>query len=271
VRAIGSVNVAADDATEVDVVAGSKDAAIAAAAGAALGGVLVEKTTEAFIGAQVTVNARNNVEVRADAAEDLLLVAAGNPITGSVALAGSFPVVSLNTQTHAFIDEGANVRAEGNAGVSASDRTDTDLIGGAATLGLGSGFGTSAAMTLIDKDTKAWIGQAAHVEALALRGGTLSGYGDEVTATGPEVESFQGVGVKAFSSEDVFSAVASGAAQAGFAGIAGPSSSACSTPTQKRSSMRTPASTRMTPAQPRCRPSTSRRSTTRRYSAWRST
>ena len=49
--------------------------------------------------------------------------------------------------------------------VRASDDTDTDILSGSASLGVGVGFGTSMGATLIDKDTQAWIGAGATVDA----------------------------------------------------------------------------------------------------------
>ena len=113
-------------------------------------------------------------------------------------------MLSLNTQTHAFINDGSTVSAGGNVQILAIDNTDSDIIGGAASLAVGASFGASAGMSLIDKDTAAFIGANAIVNAKALPAVALGG-----------IEADSGVDVAAKSSEDVFGIMLSAGASLG--------------------------------------------------------
>ncbi len=179
-------------------------------AGAATPGVgvtYVTMDTTATIGGSAQVNARKNVSVFAHNSEDLEVVAiALAGAGGSFAGAGAFSVIDINNTTTASIADGATVQADGNVTVFAEDLTDTDLISGGVGVAIGGGgIGVSIGLGLIRKDTQAFIGEAATVEALGLGVNntfdirTLGYTGDEFIT-----ESLRGIGVHAYSVEDMF-------------------------------------------------------------------
>ncbi len=113
-------------------------ASVAPAAGVAI----FSNTTEASIstpnqfGNSAQVNANGDVYVSADASEEILSIGIGVAVSGTVAIAGSVSVVSLDNNTHAFIDDGATVWAGGNVLVTANDETKMDVVSGAAGIGI---------------------------------------------------------------------------------------------------------------------------------------
>jgi len=146
-------------------IAGVFQAGGLAAVGPAADATLMNGLTEAFIGAGAEVKARKDVQVVAYAAEDVLSVVGA--VSGSVGfgIGGSLSVISLATQTHAYVN--GLVTSEGNILIAATDDTDTDIVAGSAGLGLALGAGTSLGVTLINKDTAAWVGDGAVLNAKA--------------------------------------------------------------------------------------------------------
>jgi hypothetical protein len=215
-----SVLVAAgNDFSHLDIsgsIAGSGSAAIGPAAAV----TTVKNDASASIGAEADVRAKRDVSVQTEATEDALLIAASGAGAGQTAVAGSLNVLSLKNSTHAFIDDRANVAAEGNVLVSAKDTTDLDMIAGSAALGFGAGVSVSIGFTSIHKDTQAFIGNDA----------TVSGKGNTTDLTGVLINSgngglttgaMRGVAVQALSQEDIFSLGAAGSGGIGAAAVAG--------------------------------------------------
>jgi hypothetical protein len=160
------------------------------------------------------------VRVLATAKEDVLAIAAGFTAAVLGTLTGSLPVISVGSATHAFIAPSAVVAADGNVLVLAQDDTDTDVIAGTAGLQLGIGVGVSAGLTLIDKDTQAFIASGAQVNGRGNTAGTIAVTDGPVT--GLPTELIHGVGVQARSSENVFTLAASGGVNvAGLSGAIG--------------------------------------------------
>ena len=135
-------------------------------AGAAgnLGVVLLD--TDAHIGQGAEVRAARDVQVLAHADEDALFVAAGvsvsNPQAPGVSLEGSLGAYVLDSRTHAYLNDGAAVDAGGNILVSARDDTDVDMAAGGLSFGT-LGVGASLGLTVLTKDTQAYVGQNATV------------------------------------------------------------------------------------------------------------
>mgnify|MGYP001791491610 CR=1 FL=1 len=186
----------------------------------AAGVAIFSNTTEASIGNAASpgsapqVNTNGDVQVVADSNADILSIGMGVGISGKVAIAGSISVLSLDNSTKAFIDDSAIVQAGGDVLVSANDDTKIDVISGAAGIGiLGGGIGASVGVVLVEKNTQAYIGQNAVVDAGAnspLPLGILTGQKPDIP----------GVSVQAKSREDIFNlAVAGGAGL--FVGVAG--------------------------------------------------
>ncbi len=156
-------------------------------------------TTEAWIGenANVTANAQRGtstvfdgnrsgafgigskgteeiqgVSVTAVSFDDIVLAAIGGALSNSIAVSGSVSDYVLIETTRAFIDDGANINQDNSnanslqsVNVLASDKTDS--IGLAGGLGGGStaGIGASADFAALVKDTIAFIGAGANVNA----------------------------------------------------------------------------------------------------------
>jgi len=249
----------ADIDTEGSVLvgAGSDYETIGVAAGISISGTVsvtpsvvvavLTLTTEAYIDDGAGVDAGGDIVVKAKASEDILSIAAGVAGSGMVSVGGSIPVTVLTTTTRAFIGEDGNYKTAGNDGiygtnddgtapaaasataggnilVSAQDDTDADVIAGSLGIGIGAvGIGASVGVTVITKDTEAFIGDYAVVDALASTSSTLGDiYTGEFDENGDfETESgFKGLAVQAGSSEDLLSIAAAGGV--GFyAGIGG--------------------------------------------------
>jgi hypothetical protein len=178
---------------------------------------LLENETLASIGSSAQVKAANDILVRADAKEAMLLVSAG-AAGGYVGIGGSVNVLTINNTTKAGIGANAGLRAGGDAGVFSDDATAVDMISGA----LGAGFvgiGASVGVVTVTKDTQAFIDHDATVDA---RG---AGTGLADTCTGDMAQGaftkgeVHGVVVQAGSKEDIFHlGIAVGA---GFVGVSG--------------------------------------------------
>lgn len=190
---------------------------------------VVNGTTEAYVADGAEVRAEQDILVAAHAAEDILSLSAGVAGSGTVSVGGAVSVIVVNTETHAHICDhaatdayGAIAHAGGNVLVAATDDTDIDVIAGSLGIGFGAaGVGGSVAVTVINKDTRAYVGEHATVDAGG-NGGPLTGIFDgSLTDSGFSTEpTFHGLAVQAASSERVSSVAASGAG--GFyAGVAG--------------------------------------------------
>ena len=180
---------------------------------------VVNLKTKAGIGDGALVNAGRNVEVDARATQELVSISASLGASGVVAVSGSVSVLSLGTETWAWIGDGATVDANGNVAVRAQDDTDSTMVAGTAAIGIGAGgVGGAVGVISLDKDTRAWVGNDATVDA---RG---NGAGNDFTAyTGDSfggTTAMRGLLVQAQSREDLFMVGAAGAGGQ-FAGVAG--------------------------------------------------
>jgi len=91
----------------------------------------------------------------------VLGLAGGLPVGGEAAkfaVSGAVTVVSMNNHTLARIDDGAFVDADGTVDVKAVDNVLNVNIVGGIVQGRSLGFGITAGINLIDRDTKAIIG-----------------------------------------------------------------------------------------------------------------
>jgi len=205
----------------------------AGAAGVAPGAdiTVIRNTTKSYIDDSTLVEAKKDILVTARSKEDILSVAAGAGVGGTVGVGGAVSVISLDNVTEAYIGdnaaddaEGAKADADGNILVAASDDTETMMIAGSLGIGFGAaGVGGSVGITDITKKTSASIGSHAAVNARG-KSGPLSGiYDGGIAETAPPFTtetSFKGLAVQASSKEDVFTVGAS-AAGGWFAGLAG--------------------------------------------------
>ncbi|NER96837.1 MAG: hypothetical protein F6J86_23810, partial [Symploca sp. SIO1B1] len=173
------------------------------------GVAVFSNNTHAYIGQSAQVQAQKDIQVVAEAQEEILSIGIGVGVGGSAGIAGTVSVISLDNSTHAYIDNDATVQANGNVLVSASNDTETDVIAGAAGLGLAAGIGASVGVVLIDKDTKAYIGQGASVDGKANTNTFMPVFGDQ-DKSGISMDLIKGVAVQAQSSEDVFTVTVAG-------------------------------------------------------------
>lgn len=204
--------------------------AIAGGGGAGVGpGVdiaVISNTTNAHIGKSAQVRVARDVQVSANATEEFLSIAVGAAGGGAVGLGAAVSVITLNNQTHAYIDQrdanqpATSVLVGGNVLVSAADNTKTDIIAGSGGLGLGAGIGAAVGVTNLKKDTLAYIAVGAFVTAGANSPLALSVYSDLDKTSGLQSKSIKGIGVQATSSEDLFTVAAAGGG-GGFVGLAG--------------------------------------------------
>ncbi len=186
---------------------------------------VVDNNTKAFVGTSARVNAREDVEVIAESTQDILSIAGAGALgIGAVGLAGAVPVISIDNETSAYVEGTADgepatmIDADGNIAISARDRTETDIIAGSLAGGL-VGIGGALGVTIIEKDTTAFVGSNVVVNARGNSSGsvsTCSGMDDQGSLTAKGVK---GLSVQAESSED-FSTI-TGAGAGGFAGVAG--------------------------------------------------
>ena len=161
--------------------------------------------------------------MRANAAEDLLAFAASvtaGQSSGALEAAASFDLLVIHGTTHAIIGEGAVVSAGGNVLVTANDDTDLDGIAGQAGLGGSAvGAGASIVTAAIVKDTQAYIGQGATVDAKGNSAATLTVFSGSIEpAVG--TEQIHGLAVQAHSTENAFNIAAAGSLSSSL-GLAG--------------------------------------------------
>jgi hypothetical protein len=196
--------------------------------GGAFGIALLDNLTEAWVGPGAIIDCRGDVLVLAQATEDLFAFVAGVAVARDPSLVtanGSMIYFSVKSATHAYIGLSssaapATVRADGNILVSALDDTDVDVIAGSAALGKNAiGAGLSLTMVKISKDTQAFIGRGAVVNAKGNSPGMLEVY-DGSTVPGFGREQIHGVAVLARSNEEVFS-VAAASTFTPFLGVSG--------------------------------------------------
>ena len=193
---------------------------------------VVRNNTKASIGASAAVNANGDVEVLAESRQDILSIAGAGALgVGAVGLAGAVPVISIDNETSAYIagttdaEQATTVNADGNIVVRAKDLTRTDIVAGSVAGGT-AGIGGAVGVTLIEKDTSAFIGDRAVVNAKGNSGSSASAYttdnsGNILDAEGNFIQKeMKGLAVQAESSES-FSTVAGAGAGGAAAALAG--------------------------------------------------
>ncbi len=215
-----SVLVAADGDTQAMGIAGTAAAGGLAAVGPATALITLQPNTEAFIGAGAKVSANDAVTVRAVAQADLLNDAAGI-VASLIGVAGSADAIVFGGHDYAYIDANAVVMAGGSVSVLAEDSGITQNVAGA--LSLSSGFvaaGGSASLSLIARDTEAWIGSNAQVFSLGATGEAVPAIAADPNALLP-VQLIRGVSVLAVENQLVMDLVANGAGGNGGAAFIG--------------------------------------------------
>jgi mucin-19 len=189
----------------------------AAGIGASVSTAIVSNTTNATIGQNALVSAKNNVAVTALAAEDFAMIAAAGAAGGVAGIAGGLSLISIDDHTKALIDQGAVVVANNDVVVAATDITREATFAGSIVLSGGAGIGAAVSVALISKETDAVIDANARVSGLAKGSDSfkeLTGADATTTRNG------QGVLVEAESAESAY-VFALGAGGAGVVAAAG--------------------------------------------------
>lgn len=169
----------------------------------------------------ITAGPTGDVLINAQAQEDILAITAGFAASGVASLDAGATVVKIDNNTLAATVGGpAHITAGGNVLVQASDDTVVAGITGEGAVGLtGGGFGGAAVVTLIDKDTSAYVANGSTIQANAKGNGTLTvldgGYNSTNTAFSQKA--IKGVAIQATTSESV-EAIAVGAAGGTYVG-----------------------------------------------------
>ena len=132
--------------------------------------VSMSANTKAHVdnGAKVT---GKNVRIKADHTTDITYATIAGGLAGTAAINGAVGVNVLDTKTHAYTGEAAELTATGTGDtdgitITASDETKLDGGNGGASVGLAGGSaGLALAVTNIHKDTEAYAGKAAKLDA----------------------------------------------------------------------------------------------------------
>jgi hypothetical protein len=117
-------------------------------------------------GAKAVVDAGGDVRVRADSEENVVSVSAAGAGSGGVAFGASIGSYTLNVTTTADVGSGSTVFAHGNVQVSANDIDVVSLLAGTVTGAGAAAIGAAVGVPVVIKNTNAYIGQNATVDAL---------------------------------------------------------------------------------------------------------
>ena len=164
---------------------------------------VVENITEAYVDDSSTVDAQGDVSIQAHSTEEILSIAATAAAGGAAGVAGSVSVNYINNRTHAWVDGDSQIDARGSVTLVSEDSTEIDVIDGTFAFGVGAGVSQSVGVTVVSKDTQAYIGE-----------------GSTVNAEGNSENEASGLIVSASSREDILNVVAGGGAGV-YAGVAG--------------------------------------------------
>jgi hypothetical protein len=165
------VAVSASDHTDILSIAGQLAIGGTAGVGAGVDVEVVTKTTQAWIGKDTDVDVSGNVTVDAVSSEDLTSISVGGSFAGTAAVTINAGVARVNVTTKAFIadgtsaSDGATIDAGGSVRVNADERLDLDVISGNISGGGTAAVGAAAAVPVVTKNTHAYIGNYATVNA----------------------------------------------------------------------------------------------------------
>ncbi|WP_407052032.1 beta strand repeat-containing protein [Methyloraptor flagellatus] len=204
-------------------IAGSVAVGGTAGVGAGVETTIFKTTTIGRIGAGSTVNAAADVSVTARAAENFASAAVSVAGGGTGAVAGGISGFAVVSKTIASIESAAaaatQVNAGGNVMVVADDQTRAAVTAGTVAIGAAAaGVGAGVGISVVTKDTEAYVGRSASVTALGNSSATFKEFlGSDFASAKNDG---RGLLVYANSGESTFVSVVAGAG--GFyAGIAG--------------------------------------------------
>ena len=166
----GDADVQAVSSFTQDAGAGGLGGGETAGMGLANSTVSMSADTKAHVdgGAKVT---GKNVRVTADHTTDITYATIAGGLAGTAAINGAVGVNVLDTKTKAYTEDKTELTATGAAdtdgiAITASDETKLDGGNGGASVGfVGGGAGLAIAVTNIHKDTEAYAGKAAKLDA----------------------------------------------------------------------------------------------------------
>ena len=166
----GDADVQAVSSFTQDAGAGGLGGGETAGMGLANSTVSMSADTKAHVdgGAKVT---GKNVRVTADHTTDITYATIAGGLAGTAAINGAVGVNVLDTKTKAYTEDKTELTATGAAdtdgiAITASDETKLDGGNGGASVGfVGGGAGLALAVTNIHKDTEAYAGKAAKLDA----------------------------------------------------------------------------------------------------------
>ena len=176
VNAAGDVSVQSANVVTIDAIAGSVAGAQNQSVAGSLNIVLLLDRNQASVGQSAVINTAGNtgLTVQATGQEHLLPIAVGGSGAGSSASAGSINFIHIDEVTLAHIDDSATVNARnllspgatqpGIKVLAQNDLTQNSTSGVVAGAGK-KGIGGSLDAVLIDKDTRAYVGSGAHLDA----------------------------------------------------------------------------------------------------------
>ncbi len=125
---------------------------------------VINKNTEASIGATAKVAASDSVAVKALSEENILSISASAVVSGA-GLGGSAGVYVMDLKTQAKIGAGAGVVAEGSVDLAATDKTKVSGVAGNGAFGGTVGVGAAAIVPVITKQTHAYVDNDAQIIA----------------------------------------------------------------------------------------------------------
>ncbi len=165
-----SIEIRAKNETTVLGIAGALAIGGSAGVGVGVDVEVMNKDTEASIGQKVTAKALGDAKIDAMSKEDLLSIAVGGTVGGTVAVSVNAGVSVINPTTLAFVDGGSaidasTVRIGGTARVNAADTTKLNLIAGNISASGSAAIGGAAAIPIVTKTTQAYINDYSEVSA----------------------------------------------------------------------------------------------------------
>ena len=168
-----NVNVDAMNTSEISALSGGAAVSFGSAAGGiAISVNQIDDTTAAHVSGKKALSsgyAVKNMNVAATSLATMKALSVGVGASGGNAGAGSIAVNLISSDTNAYIDAGAVVKAENNVGVIAESDSRITVASGSAGLGFGgAGIGVSFTVNSIEGDTSAYIeGATTSITALA--------------------------------------------------------------------------------------------------------
>src|SRR5262249_20953336 len=120
-----------------------------------------------------TGNVNGDATVDASSNEKVTSIAAGGSFAGSAAIHVNAAISSYSVTTLGFVDTGAKVSAGGSGRVSADESLSLNVIAGTLAAAGSAAVGAAAAVPIVTKVTRAFIGDNSTFTALGNGGGGL--------------------------------------------------------------------------------------------------